>query len=124
VLAETEAGQRAVSGPLAELGAGVADWAAVRARILDSATAAGASPPGAGGIIAVVLVVERSEPASAWLFDAGLALGALGKRAVVAQLGNEASPAALRDLGVVRIDPGDPASLRALLERLQHATGA
>jgi len=124
VLAETEAGQRAVSGPLAELGARVADWAAVRARILDSATAAGASPPGAGGIIAVVLVVERSEPASAFLFDAGLALGALGERAVVAQLGNEASPAALRDLGVVRIDPADPASLRTLLERLRHATGA
>jgi hypothetical protein len=124
VLAETEAAQRAVAGRLAELGVRVADWAAVRARILASATMVGARPLDAGGIIAVVLVTEGSDPASAWLFDAGLALGALGGRAVVAQLGDQAPPPGLGDLGVVRVDPADPVSLQALVERLRHATAA
>jgi hypothetical protein len=123
VLAQTEAGRRAVAGPLAKLGARVVDWLAVRARILASATVVGSRPLD-GGIIAVVLVVEGPEPASAWLFDAGLALGAFGGRVVAAQLGNGPPPPELGDLGVVRIDPADPASLQALVERLRHATAA
>jgi hypothetical protein len=124
VLAETDEAKRAVSGRLEELGARVADWAAVRARILASATAVGSAPFEAGGVVAVVVVVERAEPASAWLFEAGLALGALGGRTIIAQLGDEPPPAALGDLGVVRVDPADPASLEALVERLRHAIAA
>ena len=95
VLAETDEAQRAVSGRLEELGARVADWAAVRARILASATAAGSAPSRPAGSSRSWWSCERSEPASAWLFEAGLALGALGGRAIVAQLGDEPPPAAL-----------------------------
>jgi hypothetical protein len=124
VLAETEAAQRAVAGPLGELGARLADWAAVRAQILASASMVGARPLDGGAIVAVVMVVEGSEPGAAWLFDAGLALGAFGGRAVLAQLGDEPLPPALRDLAVVRVDPADQVSLRALVERLRQATAA
>jgi hypothetical protein len=124
VLAETAAAGRAISDPLAELGARVVDWAAVRARILAPATAVGAHPLDDGGIVSVVLVVERSDPESSWMFDAGLAIGAVGGRAIIVQLGDEPPPAALGDLGVVRVDPADPVSLQALVERLRHATAA
>lgn len=124
VLGETDSARRAVASPIAELGAPVVAWAAVRARILAAATVIPTRPFDAGDAVAVVVVVERSDPAPAWLFEAGLALGALGGRAIVAQLGDEPSPAALRELGVVRIDPADPASLQALVERLRHATAA
>jgi hypothetical protein len=121
VLAETEAAQRAVSAPLEELGVRVADWPPVRARILAAATTVGARHPDAE-IVAIVLVAEHSEPASAWLFDAGLALGALAERAVLVQLGEEPPPAVLRDLAATRLDPADPASVQALLERLKAVT--
>lgn len=122
VLAETDEARAAVSRHLEELGVRVADWAAVRAGVLGAAPAAGPRPVDTGEIVAVVLVVERSEPASDWLFDAGLALGALGGRVVVAQFEDEAPPPALRDLGPVRVDLADPVSLKALVDRLRHAT--
>jgi hypothetical protein len=58
------------------------------------------------------------EPSPAWLFDAGLARGALGTRAVVAQLGNAAIPAQLAGVEVMRLEPDDEASLQALQKRL------
>ena len=75
-------------------------------------------------MVVAILVVERADPSPDWLFDAGLALGALGGRAIVAQLGDEPAPAALRDLGAIRLDPDEPASLHALAERLRHACRA
>jgi hypothetical protein len=102
----------------------VVDWAAVRARILASAPVVGARPFDDGGIVSVLLVVERSDPESTWMFDAGLALGAVGGRAIVVQLGDEPPPAALGDLGVVRVDPADPVSVQVLVERLRQATAA
>ena len=73
---------------------------------------------------AAVLAVEHEQPSPDWLFEAGLALGALGGRAIVAQLGDQPPPAALRDLGVIRIDPDRPASVYAMAERLRRAAGA
>jgi len=116
VIGESSAGERAVREILARFGAPSVDWAAVRARIL----AAAKTPAAAAGLagVAAVLVAERSEPPAPWLFEAGLALGALGGRAVVVQLGDGAPPAPLRDLGAIRLDREEPASLRSLAERL------
>jgi hypothetical protein len=87
-------------------------WAELRARIL--------SPPAqeSGPGYAAVLATESAEPSSSWLFDAGLARGALGPRAVVAQLGDAAIPAQLAGVDVIRLVPDDETSLRALGDRL------
>lgn len=124
VLAESESAQRTVVDLVERLGVSTVDWAALQARILAAATTATGPPFGAGEIPLAVLVVERPEASPAWLFEAGLALGALGGRAIVVQLGGGSPPVALRDLGVIRIDPGEPASLQALAERLRRATGS
>jgi hypothetical protein len=87
-------------------------WAELRARILN--------PPGqaSGPGYAAVLATDRAEPSPSWLFDAGLARGALGPRAVVVQLGSIAIPEGLSGVDVIRIDAGDEASVRALGDRL------
>jgi hypothetical protein len=64
------------------------------------------------------VLATGGEPTASWLFDAGLARGALGQRAVVAQLGDAAIPAQLAGVDVVRLVPGDEGSLRALRDRL------
>jgi hypothetical protein len=65
-----------------------------------------------------VLAIESSGPSASWLFDAGLARGALGVRAVVVQLGDAAIPAQLTGVDVMRLEPGDEVSVRALGDRL------
>jgi hypothetical protein len=92
----------------------IAPWAELRARILSPP--AEASGPG----YAAVLATDRAEPGSSWLFDAGLARGALGPRAVVAQLGDAAIPAQLAGVDVIRLMPDDEASQRALGDRLSR----
>jgi hypothetical protein len=89
-------------------------WAELRARIL--------SPPAnrSGPGYAAVLATDSAEPDESWLFDAGLARGALGPRAVVAQLGDAAIPAQLAGVEVIRLVPGDEASLRSLGDRLTN----
>jgi hypothetical protein len=87
-------------------------WAELRARILGAPATAGG--PG----YAAVLVVEGTAPSPAWLFDAGLARGALGARAVVVHVGDSAIPAQLAGVDVIRIEPGEEASIRALGARL------
>src|SRR3954447_9264628 len=112
VLAEGEAAQAEIGGMLQRLELEVAPWAELRGRILSPA------PAGSGPGYAAVLVTERPDPSASWLFDAGLARGALGPRAVVAQLGDSAIPAQLAGVDVVRLLPSDEASLRALGDRL------
>jgi hypothetical protein len=121
VLAETQPGHETAARLLKEIGVRTGDWAAVRARILAAATIVPSVPRQSAQIVAALLLVEHGAPTGAWLFEAGLALGALGGRAVVAQLGDEPLPAELRDLGVIRLDPEQPATLHALAERLRHA---
>jgi hypothetical protein len=123
VLSETEGAQRPVLDLVGRLGVKTVEWAAVRARILAAGTVVAGAPFGAGETPVAVLVLERSEPSPAWLFEAGLALGALGARAILVQLGDEPAPDSLRELGVIRLHPGETASLHALAERLRSATG-
>lgn len=122
VVAQTPATRRVVIELLEQAGVRAADWEALRARILAAATIVG-EPSRSLEAGAAVLVIEGPDPDQSWLFDAGLALGALGGRAIVVQLGNEPAPAQLRDLGVIRLDPAQPASMHALIERLRHAVG-
>jgi len=86
-------------------------WPELRARILGTSSADG---PG----YAAVLVIEEEAPATPWLFDAGLARGALGARAVFVQLGNAPIPPELGGVEVMRVDLEDEASGQALRNRL------
>jgi hypothetical protein len=95
---------------VSDLGLTPVEWAPLRARVLTRAPAA------LGVAAAVVLVSERGA------FDAGLALGALGPRAVAVQIGGEQAGGALAAVPVIRLDAGVPA-LHALAERLRHAGG-
>jgi hypothetical protein len=121
IVAETPSGDRALTRLARELGVGIADWGAVRARILASTAVAAGRPLDRTEVAAALLAVEHSEPPGSWLFEAGLALAAFGGRAIVAQLGDELSPPELSDLEVIRLDPEQPASLHALAERLRLA---
>lgn len=121
VLAESRPGRETATRLLNQIGARTADWAAVRARILDAATVVPTDTRQSANVVIALLLVEQGTPTGAWLFEAGLALGALGGRAVVAQFGDEPPPAELRDLGVIRLDPEQPATLHALTERLRQA---
>jgi hypothetical protein len=123
VLAETRPGHETATRLLDQIGVRTADWATVRARILAAATAASTVPHQRAQDVIALLLVERGAPPGAWLFEAGLALGAFGDRAVVAQLGDEPPPAELCDLGVIRLDPEQPATLLALAERLRQTAG-
>ncbi len=114
VLAEGPSAESEIGHILERLQLQMAPWTELRSRIL------GMPPPAAGGpAYAAVLVVESATPSASWFFDAGLARGALGTRAVVAQLGDASIPAQLARIEVVRLEPDDEASVRALGERLR-----
>lgn len=110
VLAETPDREAELGGMLAQLGLDALDWGELRERILGEA---------ADGC-AAVLAVESVEPPPSWLFDAGLARGALGGRAVLVQLGDGPIPAQLTGVEIMRLDPGEEASAAALLRRLRR----
>ena len=112
ILAEGEDALLDIGRMLERLEIEMAPWAEVRARIL--------SPPAhtSGSGYAAVLATDSAEPTASWLFDAGLARGALGPRAVFAQLGDSAIPAQLAGVDLIRLVPDDEASLRALGDRL------
>ena len=97
VLAEGDAAQTEITRMLRDLDLETVPWTELRARILSP------PEPGSGPGYAAVLVIESAEPTASWLFDAGLARGALGPRAVVAQLGEAAIPAALAGIDVIRL---------------------
>jgi len=103
---------------LARVGARGVAWADVRAGLLGPAATGDARAVVAGAL----LVVDDGEPDAAWLLDAGLAIGALGARAVVVRLG----PAVAADPHGVAwvLDPGDPSSVAALAERLRAVLAA
>ena len=113
VLAEDPSAENEVLRILDGLRLETAPWAQLRARILGSAARPGGEPG-----YAAVLAVGNASPPPGWLFDAGLARGALGRRAVVVQLGDAGIPAELAGIEVMRLMPGDEASARALRDRL------
>jgi hypothetical protein len=118
VVAATSAAAEAVSEALTRLEVREVGWSGVRARILGSA-AIDSGPPSDLGAGAVLLAAEGEQADPAWLFDAGLAVGALGGRAIAVQLGEGPPPAPMRDLAVLRLDPADEATSLALGERLR-----
>jgi hypothetical protein len=112
ILAEGEDALLDVGRMVERLELETVSWPELRARILN--------PPAerSGRGYAAVLVTDSPDPSAAWMFDAGLARGALGPRAVVAQVGGVAIPEGLAGVDVVRLDPDDEASLNALGTRL------
>jgi hypothetical protein len=111
ILAEDGSAQADIARMLEALDLPIAPWAELRARILSPPVER--SGPGYAAVLAA-----GGEPTASWLFDAGLARGALGQRAVVAQLGDAAIPAQLAGIDVIRLVPDDEGSLRALGDRL------
>jgi hypothetical protein len=112
VLAESEGAGAEVARAVDRLGLETAPWSELRGRILN--------PPrdGQGGGYAAVLAFDSSSPPPEWFFDAGLARGALGARAVFTQLGDAGIPAQLAGIEVIRLDPGNEASMQALEAKL------
>jgi hypothetical protein len=101
VMVETAAARAVVTSLLAELGLRAVDW----------------NEP---GVSAVVIVVEERLTAQR-AFNIGLALGALGDRAILVQLGRIAPPPELSHIEVMRLEAGEQASLAALARRLRVA---
>lgn len=112
VLADDASAEGAITEMLERLELVMAPWAELRARIL----AASGGGPG----YAAILVVGEAEPSATWLFDAGLARGALGAMAVAVQIGDAAIPSQLAGVEVMRLEPADEASVRALGGRLRR----
>jgi len=121
VVGETPSAQRLATALHDHHETKIVDWPSVRAQVLPPTGAmSGRSPD---SVAAAVLVVDQGAISPSSLFEAGLAVGALGARAVVAQLGAEPPPSALRDLEAMTVDLDDPTSLQALAERLKRIVG-
>jgi hypothetical protein len=112
VVAETASGEADVNRMIGRLELEAAPWSELRGRIL------GVPAERGGPGYAAVVAFESPTPPGSWLFDAGLARGALGTRAVVAQLGDSGVPVELTGVDVIRLDPDSQVSLRALRDRL------
>jgi hypothetical protein len=100
VVAATRAGHDLGVRLLRELGLAPVDWGAVRAALVAGAPS---------GIDAVLVMAHGDE--GPWLFDAGLAIGALGRRALVVAIG----PGAPARLGGVDVLPAEAVALRRSL---------
>jgi hypothetical protein len=72
---------------------------------------------GDAGPAAALIVLGAGEPSGDWLFDAGVALGALGPRALLVLAGRDL-PAELAGVASLRLDPEDPAPAQTLASRL------
>lgn len=101
----------AAAAALAALDLLALDWAAVRAAIV----AGGGAPPPT--LIAFDVRPQAPAPAAAWWLDIGLALGALGERALLAALGDEPLPDPLGAVEPIRLGDLSQAA-QALRERL------
>jgi hypothetical protein len=115
VLAETARARPLAAAALAELGVTAVPWSAARERLLR-----GVGPH--DDLAAALLVVDpRAEPA--WLLEAGLAVGALGPRVVIARLAAPDADPAAPELHVIDVgtDAGDPDAAAPLARRLREA---
>jgi hypothetical protein len=68
-----------------------------------------------------VLLVSAADPPARWLFEAGVALGSLGPRAVLIALDGEPPPTSLDGIDVLALDPEAEGDLDRLAERLRRA---
>lgn len=112
VLAPDDDAGRPVTALLEELAVPAAPWAPVRERLL--AWLAAPAVPVALDVGAVAIVCGSATP-DWWLFDAGLALGALGPRAVVLASAGVAVPPMLDALEVLAPERGAGALAARLL---------
>src|SRR2546425_5784341 len=110
VLAETPSGQLLVTELLAQIGVRPVDWIVLRAPTLAAATVVAERRLEASEMVAAILLVESESPTRAWLFEAGLALGAVGGRAIAGQIGDGPTPGGGRDLPAIRVNPPQTAS--------------
>lgn len=120
VLATSDSAERSLAGSLRRMGVEPVAWAVVKDRIR-SAVSAPAHPLERIELVATFLGVDGAAPDEGWLFEAGLALGALGRRAVIVRLGDSPLPAQLADFGAVEIDLRPPAPTQALEQCLRDA---
>jgi hypothetical protein len=119
VLASTQSAADAATPMLEALGLLAVDWGAVaRAPILTWLLGADRATD---LTFSAVLVIGSGSVPDWWLLEAGIALGALGPRAVVVQFDGEPPPAPLRGLEVLQLDPGAPADRERLRDRLRRA---
>ncbi len=116
VLSTTPEGEAAATSLLEQLGVRTASWSELRDRVLAAATSA--TNPGGPAVAAVLLVLDGS-PDEVWTFDAGLAVGLLGGRAIVCRLGSAPLPAALSRGSAISLDPNASPG-RALAARLRE----
>jgi hypothetical protein len=121
VLAASPSAERALAESLRRLGVNAVGWAAVRDRIRSAVSDVHEQPLERIELVATFVAVDDSDPDEDWLFEAGLALGALGRRAVIARLGDAPLPSKLADFGALEIDMRKPTSLEALEECLRDA---
>jgi hypothetical protein len=112
LLASDDSTHAAAADLLAQLGVQVLDWRGLRARLLSGRDADGGT--------AVLAVAGRAAVTGGWLFDAGLAKGALGARAVVAWLGSGAPPDEVAELDPLVLEPANARTSAALAERLRQ----
>jgi hypothetical protein len=116
VLATTPEARRVARAALDRLGVEAFDWAAVRSRLL-------AGEHAGERIAGALIILDGHAPANTWLLDVGLAVGALGARAVVACTPDGPAADELRELGLpaleIRGDHGVAA--RALARRVHVA---
>ena len=119
VLASTQEAADAAAAMLDALGLEAIDWrAAARRPILEWLLAADRV---AEMEFAAALVIGAEAVPEWWLFEAGIALGALGPRALLLQLDDAPPPAPLRELDVLRLLPGSADDLERLRDRLRRA---
>jgi hypothetical protein len=114
LLAQTTDAASAAAAVLAALDLLALDWSAARAGIL---AGGGAEPPTT--LIAFDTRLDAPDSAPHWWLDAGLALGALGERALLAAIGSEPLPDPLGALEPIRLDGPTDAAAQALRERLR-----
>ena len=114
VLAETLTAQLSVGSMLERLGHKAVEWPQARTELVEAARARRPANPGVA-----LLVVEQMPPSGTWLFEAGLAIGALGGRIIVAQFGTEDPPPELARFEVIRLGPDEGAAAAAIGERLE-----
>jgi hypothetical protein len=105
-------------GFLIALGLRPVEWEVVRAELLALAAVAGPAAPAALGATAAVVVLGGDRPPP---FDLGLALGALGGRAILTRVGETHEAPELGELSAIRLDAGGAAPLHALAQRLRAA---
>jgi hypothetical protein len=117
VLASTSVGEREAAELLTGLGLRPAVWTEVRARILD-----GVDGHDRLGVSAALAVSDDGEPPAGWVFDVGLALGALSPaRAILLHRGRREPPASVDGARAIRMRANPAAARRELAERLERA---